>query len=126
VTNTPGPVLLDGIPDDIAAILAVPADRRESAQQAALLDYYRGIDGQLRKHTAAVAAAKRPRPIDPRLKQLRDALAEAEQPLPVDPKLARLRQDVELSAAQAANPRLTAAQDIAWALVNSSAFLFNH
>ena len=37
-----------------------------------------------------------------------------------------LRHDLEMSVQQAAARRLTAAQDIAWALINSPAFLFNH
>jgi hypothetical protein len=32
---------------------------------------------------------------------------------------------MDYSTQQAANRRLTAAQDLAWALVNSSSFLFN-
>ena len=46
--------------------------------------------------------------------------------MPVDPRLVQLRHDVEMSIQQAATRRLTAAQDIAWALINSPAFLFNH
>jgi len=43
----------------------------------------------------------------------------------VDPHLAQLRRDVELSRKQLENARLTAAQDLAWALINNPAFLFN-
>jgi len=63
---------------------------------------------------------------DPKLKQLQDQLAEASKPVPTDPRLGQLRKDIEMSIKQAAARRLTAAQDVAWALINSPAFLFNH
>jgi hypothetical protein len=44
---------------------------------------------------------------------------------PVDPKLAELRDAVRLSAQQIRSARLTFTQDLAWALINSPAFLFN-
>ncbi|MDE0734878.1 MAG: hypothetical protein OSB47_03590, partial [Pirellulaceae bacterium] len=80
---------------------------------------------ELKKLTKALADSKKPRAVDPKLKQLRDRLAKVSQPLPIDPKLKQLRADVELSKKQLTNPRLTVAQDIAWALINSPAFLFN-
>ena len=40
--------------------------------------------------------------------------------------LAQLRKDFEMSDTQLKNKRLTAAQDLAWALINSPAFLFNY
>ena len=46
-------------------------------------------------------------------------------PLPADPRLDRLKRAVELSQKQLENERLTAAQDIAWALINTPSFLFN-
>jgi hypothetical protein len=60
------------------------------------------------------------------VKELRDKLAEVSQEIPIDPRLAQLRNDAAMSAKQLADRRLTAAQDIAWALINSPAFLFNH
>ena len=48
------------------------------------------------------------------------------QPVPVDPRLAQLQSDLAMSTRQLTDKRLTAAQDIAWALINSPAFLFNH
>jgi hypothetical protein len=73
-----------------------------------------------------VAQSQAPLPVDPKLKELRDGLEVAKRPVPLDPKLAQLRKDVAMSVQQAASRRLTAAQDVAWALINSPAFLFNH
>jgi hypothetical protein len=126
ITTTPRPVTLDGLPKNIADIVAVAADKRNDKQRAELLKYYRGLDGELAKLQQALNQAKQPRPVDPKLQQLRDKLAQASQPLPVDPKLALLRNDVQLSAKQLESARLTFAQDLAWALINSPAFLFNH
>ncbi|MCA9066696.1 MAG: hypothetical protein KDA96_26695, partial [Planctomycetaceae bacterium] len=125
VTNSSGPIQLDGLPSMITEILAVAADQRNDDQRKTLMNYYRGIDGELKKLQGALTKAQQPRPVDPKLKTLRDELAEISQPLPVDPQLAQLRADVELSRKQLENIRLTAAQDLTWALINSPAFLFN-
>lgn len=125
VTNSAAPILLDGIPDNIRKVLAVAVAERTEAQRKELADFYRGRDGKLKQLQQAVAQAEKPREIEPKLRELRERLEVARQPLPVDPQLARLRHDVELSQKQLNNARLTAAQDIAWALINSPAFLFN-
>ena len=65
-------------------------------------------------------------PADKKLDELQKALKYAETPIEEDPRLIRFRKDVEMSAGQAKNPRLTAAQDLTWALINNPAFLFNH
>ena len=70
--------------------------------------------------------SKTPLAEDARLTQLKAAVETAKRPVPVDPTLAQLRADLEQSIQQAAAKRLTFAQDIAWALINSPAFLFNH
>ena len=125
VTNAKGPILLKGLPKNVVDILAVAAAKRNPKQQAELLAYYRGIDGELKKLASALTVAKKPRPVAPELKRLRDKLAAASRPLAIDPKLAQLRADVKLSQTLLKNARLTSAQDLAWALINSPAFLFN-
>ncbi|HCU86209.1 MAG TPA: hypothetical protein DGP39_01665, partial [Verrucomicrobiales bacterium] len=74
----------------------------------------------------ALANAKKPLPADPKLKELQDAVTRASRPLPQDPRLIVLNRAVDLSTQQLADKRLYGAQDIAWALINNPAFLFNH
>jgi DNA repair ATPase RecN len=59
-----------------------------------------------------------------RLKQV-ETLAAAAKQKPIDPKIQQLRDEVQLSARQLEKARITFAQDLAWALINSPAFLFN-
>jgi hypothetical protein len=125
VTPLPQPIGL-GLPEEYREILALAPELRNEKQRNALLAHLRTTDSEWRKRTEAVAKSKNPLPEDPRLKSLRDQLAEAKKPVPIDPRLAQLRKDVEMSILQAAARRLTAAQDITWALINSPAFLFNH
>jgi hypothetical protein len=124
VTTAAKPVSL-GLPDDVAGVLLEPAAQRDAADQAKLLAYYRRSDGEYQKRVAAVTESKKPLPTDPKLVDLRATLAAVSKPVPIDPKLAQLRQDVAISAKQLDNTRLTGAQDVAWALINSPAFLFN-
>jgi WD40 repeat protein/mono/diheme cytochrome c family protein len=113
-------------PEEVAAILGNPAKERSEAQRKALLAFFAKADPGLLKRSTALADAQKPLPVDPKLKTLRDKLAEVSQPVPVDSRLAQLKSDLEMSTRQVADKRLTAAQDIAWALINSPAFLFNH
>jgi len=125
VTSLPRPVGL-GLPEDFRAILATAPELRTQAQRDALLAHARALDPGYRERVDAVNQSKAPLPPDPTLQQLRARVAEANKPVPLDPRLAQLRQDVEMSIKQAAVRRLTAAQDVVWALINSPAFLFNH
>ena len=102
------------------------AEQWTDAQKAAAAKFFRLVDADLRAKATAVAESRKPLPIDPHLKELRETLAYVSRPVPLDPILAQLRRDAELSTKQIANRRLTAAQDLAWALINSPAFLFNH
>jgi WD40 repeat protein/mono/diheme cytochrome c family protein len=115
-----------GLPAEIATILAKPADQRTDADREALLVQVRKGDRRYKKLQAELAVQQQPLADDPTLKALETQLAAAQQPLPVDPKLQQLRRAVALSESQLKNNRLTVAQDIAWALINSPSFLYNH
>ncbi len=125
VTNAKGPVGIS-LPEELAAIVVTPADQRTSPQQATLLNYYRAIDSELRRRQTELADSKKPLPTDPRVLELRGLLELVSKPVPPNALLMQLRQDMKMSEQQMANPRLTGAQDITWALINSPAFLFNH
>ena len=74
----------------------------------------------------SLATAKKPLPVDPKFTELKQSLAKAEEPIRLDPHLVQLREDTKMSTDELQNKRLTAVQDLAWALINSGAFLFNH
>lgn len=125
VTKGPKPIGLD-LSEDLRAIVATQADVRSPAQRQLLLSYHRAVDPEYRRRVGELNASRAPLPVDPRLKELRDQLEYARKPVAVDPVLAQLRLDVEQSVQQSSARRLTAAQDVVWALINSPAFLFNH
>ena len=114
------------LPEDFRAILAVAPELRSDAQKKTLGTYFRSMDQELRAKYDALNASKAPLPVDQKLKELRAQLEFAKQPVKADSALLSLRRDLEMSVQQAAARRLTAAQDIAWALMNSPSFLFNH
>jgi hypothetical protein len=124
VTRVPKPIGLS-LAEDFRAILAVAPELWTDAQREFLLVYLRKLDNGFQEKLKELNTQKA-QPIDAKQKQLRDAVAAAEKPLELDPRLVELRNDVALSVDQATASRLTAAQDIAWALLNSPAFLFNH
>jgi hypothetical protein len=125
LTGSAAPVNF-GLPAPVLEVLALAPDKRTPEQTKVLLGHLRSTDADLTSKQAALAEANKPLPPDPQLETLKKKLAKAEMPVPVDAVLASLRRDAELSRTQLQNKRLTAAQDLAWALINNPAFLFNH
>ena len=74
----------------------------------------------------SLATAEQPIMIDAGIVQRRATISRLSIPTPPDAILAELERDVVTSQRQLETERLTAAQDLAWALINSPAFLFNH
>ena len=125
VTSSTAPLDF-GLPKDVREILAIAKPDRSDEQKKRMLEYFKEFSRENAKLRAALAKAKTPLPEDKDLKKLESMVAEAKKPITVDPALVRLRNQVNASTEQLQNKRLTAAQDVAWALINNPAFLFNH
>ncbi len=125
VTTSQVPVEI-GLPIDIASIVDISEDARSEDQRGKLLGYFTENDPGSQEHQKKVSDAKMSRPVDPGLLKLRKKLARVEVPTSPDPKLMRLERAMKLSEEQLKSRRLTLVHDIAWALINSPAFLFNH
>jgi hypothetical protein len=115
-----------GLPEPVVQAARAPAGERKPEQASAILDYYRSSDGDFWKRKQAVVKAGQPLPVDPKLTELQNALTQAEEPVQLDAGLLQLREDAKASDRQNQNKRLTVVQDLAWALINSPGFLFNH
>ncbi len=111
--------------DEYKAIVATPAAQRKPEQTALLAKHYKAVDQEFRNLQAALGVASQPLPVDPKLVELQGKLELVNQPLPPDGRLLQLQADVKNSEAQLGNKRLTAAQDVVWALINTPSFLFN-
>ncbi len=124
--TTSGAPLDFGMPDNVVRAARSPAGQRQPEQATAILNYYRDSDGEFWKRKQAAVKAAEPLPIDPKFSELQRAQVQAELPIRLDPYLVQLREDARASARQNENRRLTVVQDLAWALINSPGFLFNH
>jgi len=111
--------------DELQAILQIPTSERTENQRTLLGTLVRAIDPELKKLKAAVAVAFLPIPIDPGVISLQKKMDLVSLPVMPDVLLEQLRRDLVASQQQLSNKRLTAAQDVAWAMINTPAFLFN-
>ncbi len=124
-TTSPQPLNF-GLPLPVAKALTKPAPSRTKEEQAAIAAYWRDTDPAFSKLRLALGKHQLPLPTDPGVVERRAVLAKAEEPIRLDPKLVQLRQDAAQSKLLMGNKRLTAVQDLTWALINTPAFLFNH
>jgi len=124
-TGAAGPLPL-GLPARLGELAGKPRAARSAEEHAELARLVDAADDMGRNLRAALVEAQKPLPPDPGLMALAGAIRAAEAAVPEDPAIVRLRADVASSANQTANHRLTTIQDLAWALINSPAFFFNH
>jgi hypothetical protein len=124
VTDAPRPITF-GVPAEAKAIFAIEAGKRNDAQKKKLIDIFKNGDSVRANLAKVLADSRKPLPADPKVKELQGIVALAQKPVPVSSRIARLRRDMELSKGQLGKKRLIGAQDIAWALINTPAFLFN-
>jgi WD40 repeat protein len=124
-TDATAPLAL-GVPEIAARLAAIPRERRSPTETAHLAEIALVRDPQRLQAAASLRAAADPVPLDPTVVARAADLAEAEKPVVDDPAIVRLRSDMAASTRQVADRRLTAVQDLAWALINSPAFFFNH
>ena len=124
-TDSPAPLSL-GVSARAADLVAIPESQRPPALAEELDAVAVANDPVRAKLAAELAAAAAPLPPDPTLVALAAELVAAEAAVADDPAIVRLRADHQTSARQLADRRLTAIQDLAWALINSPAFFFNH
>ncbi len=114
-----------GLSESLLAQLEQPQDKLAEPVKKQLLAAYEKSDPRLQELQANLAQAKKPLVIDPEIIRFREKLARVSRPIPADAILTRLEVDFSQSGKQLGNQRLTAAQDLAWALINSPSFLFN-
>ena len=120
--------MLYGIPPEIVTVVKLPLAERSKKDKKLLEEFYKNNDSDRIKLKAEIKVAQQPIKVDKeimQLRQLRNRVAALQKPLPKDPQLAELERAIDLSRRQLENQRLTVAQDIAWALINNPAFLFN-
>ena len=115
-----------GLSENLAALASTSLDNLVETEIADAIRYVRETSAERKELGARLARESMPLPEDELVSTLLKRVERLSQPLADDPVLIRLRNDVKESAAQKSKARLTAAEDITWALINSPAFLFNH
>jgi hypothetical protein len=117
--------LHEGVPTAVAAAAAKPLAQRSPAETVVLSDYIRSAHPEYWRLHRELTEAKVALAPDPRHTEMKTALESVSAPVRLDPVLVQLRIDAEASKRQINDKRLTVVQDLAWALINNPAFLFN-
>lgn len=114
-----------GFPEEFESARVTAAKSRDAKDLAPLISYLKKSDDNWLKLQQTVVAKKKPLPKDAEIVRLEARATMLGKETPDDSQLTRLRSDFAASQGQLKNKRLTLAQDLTWALINSPAFLFN-
>ncbi|MEL6896415.1 MAG: hypothetical protein AAFP90_09960, partial [Planctomycetota bacterium] len=115
-----------GLPESLQSIVRQPVAKRSQQQTAQLHKFLTLTNKRFIDSNKKLADAKKALPPDQQLVQLKQRQERLKRPTADPASLVRLREDVKYSSAQLDQLRLTMAEDLTWALINSPAFLFNH
>ena len=125
-TTHTGKTIPLGYSETLAAAATTDRAKRTESQKKLLSKHVGLNDPEWNKAVKGLATANKPVPPDDKLTKLQARKKSLEQPTKDTASIIRLRSDVGESKKQLKNLRLTAAEDLTWALINSPAFLFNH
>ncbi len=114
-----------GLAEPLRRIVDTPLAQRTAEQKEILTSYFRSVDPEIKAADLQLAEARKPIAEDAEVIALNQQIERLKKVTPIDSDLVRLREDVSQSRDQLKNDRLTAAEDLTWALINSPAFLFN-
>ena len=115
-----------GLSEGLNTLANAPKAQWNEALMKDGLNYLKLTSAELRGLRENLSRESQTLAEDPQVLVLRKRIERLSVPLVEDARLVRLRADVQESEVQRKQLRLTAAEDITWALINSPAFLFNH
>ncbi len=114
------------VSEEVLELLSADPAGWNDDQRNRLREYVRAGSPLLVSLRSQLTMAEVPLQVDPGIVQRRELVQHYSVITPRDAELVRLERDAEQSQQQLDEFRMTAAQDLTWALINSSAFLFNH